>query len=150
MPGMHDNKGFTLTELMITVAVIAIIAAIAIPSYMGYMTRIRRAGAVSALEMVALYEEKLMAQTGQYGTLTNAINDMATVGLTNPNSDANRNYDILATPGGVNNNMFVATATGINAQAGDITFAIDSNNNRGTDDGAGGVAPNPGLWRRLK
>jgi len=145
MQGMM-KRGFTLTELMITVAVIGILAAIAIPSYTGYMTRTRRAEAVNALEMVALYEEKYMATNGDYGTLA----ELATVGLTDPNADANRNYDVVVTLGGVDNNAFVATATGTNAQAGDaIVFAIDSNGNRGEDNG-GAVAANPDLWKSLR
>jgi type IV pilus assembly protein PilE len=150
---MHINKGFTLTELMITVAVISIIAAIAIPSYMGHMSRVRRAEAVSALEMVALYEEKFMAQNGQYGTLTLVVNDLATVGLTNPNAEARRNYNIVATPNG---NTFIATATGVNAQANDqdsngvlIIPAINSNGERGRLIG-GVLAPDARFWKTLR
>jgi hypothetical protein len=104
--------------------------------------------------MVALYEEKFMAQSGVYGTLTLAVNDLATVGLTtNPNAEASRNYNIVATPNG---NTFIATATGVNAQANDqdsngvlIILAINSNGDRGRLIG-GVLAPDARFWKTLR
>ena len=139
------TKGFSLLEVMVVVVIVGIIAAIAIPSYSGYMTRTRRAEAVQTLETVALYQEKHLAERGVYGTLANLI---ANVGLTNPNADAGRNYNIAVVLG-AGSTSYVATATGMNQQAGDITFALDSNGNRGVASG-GVVASNAELWRTLR
>ena len=46
---MRCARGFTLIELMITVAVIAVLSAIALPSYTDYVTRSKLAEAYAHL-----------------------------------------------------------------------------------------------------
>lgn len=62
------NKGFTLIELMIAVAVVAILAAIAMPSYQGYVQRSARANLQSDLMTAASRMERLKAQNFTYKT----------------------------------------------------------------------------------
>ena len=38
---MHRNSGFTLTELMVTIAVIAILASLAVPNFIGWLPNYR-------------------------------------------------------------------------------------------------------------
>jgi len=61
-----NKKGFTLMELMITVAIVGILAAIAIPSYTSYMQRGRMAQAYTDIQTIALLEEKALAETSNY------------------------------------------------------------------------------------
>lgn len=52
------HAGFTLIELMITVAIVAILAAVAYPSYVQYVQRSHRADAGAALTGAAQWMER--------------------------------------------------------------------------------------------
>jgi type IV pilus assembly protein PilE len=67
---MRRAPGFTLIELMITVAVIAILAAIAYPSYQDYIRRGIRSAGQQYLMDLAQREEQLFIDQRQY---TNVI-----------------------------------------------------------------------------
>ena len=61
-----NKKGFTLMELMITVAIVGILAAIAIPSYTTHVKRGRMAQAYGDIQTIALLEEKAFSETSNY------------------------------------------------------------------------------------
>ena len=150
-----NKKGFSLMEIMIVVVVVGILAAIAIPAYTGYMTRTRRTDAITALETVALCEEKNFSLNNQYDTVQNL---MINQGLPSSILSPTYNYLIQAAPpvGGTFQQGYVATATPQNAQANDrvngnlLIFAIDNNGNQGTSDGHGGVTADINLWNSLR
>jgi type IV pilus assembly protein PilE len=70
------ERGFTLIELMITVAIVGILAALAYPSYVEYIAKGRRAQAASDLVAAQQWMERFYAENNRYdqnpaGTTTN-------------------------------------------------------------------------------
>jgi len=71
----QNNKGFTLIELMITVAILGVLATIAVPQYQNYITTTSRSDATSALQRMADAQEQYVLRTnaGSYTTNTALI-----------------------------------------------------------------------------
>ena len=61
-----DNKGFTLLELLITVAIIGILAAAATTAYVGVIKKAARSEAYTNLESLRLLQEQFYAENGRY------------------------------------------------------------------------------------
>jgi len=76
-----NEKGFTLIELMIVVAIIGILAAIAIPQFSNYRVKAFNSAAVSDLHTARMAEEALFADYQVYGStaLTGAKGTAAAV-----------------------------------------------------------------------
>jgi len=65
--------GFTLIELMVTVAVVAILAAIAFPSYQDYITRSRRAEGKSILLQTQQRVERAYTDLNSYASAVTQV-----------------------------------------------------------------------------
>ena len=101
-------KGFTLIELMITVAIIGSLSAIAYPSYTEFVIRSNRAEAQSELLRLANRQEQYYMDNRVYTV------DMTFLGAPNsPFITESGNYSISAT---VNNGTFILSATALLSQ----------------------------------
>ena len=123
------RRGFTLIEMMITVAIIAILSAIAYPSYLAYLRRGNRSQAEQLMMEISSKQVQYFLDARAY-TAT-----IGTGGLNIPGRDnwtctadcSNGNYtvhiDLVAGP--PPGFQIKATATGSQAVDGDLYFNAD-------------------------
>lgn len=118
MCGLKD-KGFTLVELMLVVAIVGILATIAYPSYVQYVQKSRRAEARAALLGAAQALERYYTERNTY------LGAVLGSGGIYPDTSEHGFYAlILVTPSAT---TYTLTATPQGAQAGDACGNLSIN-----------------------
>jgi len=67
-PEGKRQAGFTLVELLITIAILSIVAGIAVPAYSTYIIQANRSDAISFLSEVAGEQQRYFSENNQYAT----------------------------------------------------------------------------------
>lgn len=75
------QKGFTLIELMIVVAIIGILAAVALPAYQDYTTKSKWASNLAELEGVKQAVKGCLNDTANDGTLCDTVAELNVFGF---------------------------------------------------------------------
>jgi type IV pilus assembly protein PilE len=122
---MHNKKsrGFTLIELMITVAIVAILASIAYPSYTGYVIRSNRTAAQAQMMDIANRQQQFLLANRSY--VDSAAEAWTKSGYSLPTELASR-YDYSITVGTGAVPSFTITFTPKGAQTSDVTMTFNS------------------------
>lgn len=119
------EKGFTMAELLIVIAIIGVLAAIAVPSYQAHVQKASRTAAMGDLEAVAAAMARYRSQNFTYADAE--LGDGGIFRNVSPQGGGKYTLALVSDA-----NTFTVTATPVNSQATDDcgTLSLDEEGTR--------------------
>ena len=145
----HAPGGFTLIEVMITIAIIAILTAVALPAYRNYIIRGKLVAGTNALANMRAQMEQYYQDNRTYATVSAprivapCVANAVTASSSNP-----FNVGCSAATDAPTSTTYTLRATGTGVVAGSV-YTIDQGNNMATvgfPTSWGSVPTNNGCW----
>jgi type IV pilus assembly protein PilE len=127
------QQGFTLVEVMVTVAIVAILSAVAIPAYTSYVTRGRLTEAFTGLGGAQAAAEQFWANNRTYLGFNGSPSF--------PAGTSNFTYAIS----NASASSYTITATGVGKMSG-FVYTIDQSGNRTTTGSPTGWGTSTSCW----
>ena len=135
------NKGFTLTELLIAVAITGILSTVALPIYFDQITKTKQSEATGILvnlqTSIVSYVDEYSTHPTRWGDLAKIavvmtnngpIQDSDTAGLSTTKAMQNEAYDMSITIDSSNPDHYILTATPTNSSNYNVKACIDVSN----------------------
>ncbi|HEX7867356.1 MAG TPA: type IV pilin protein [Variovorax sp.] len=115
------SSGFTLIEVMITVAIVAILASIALPSYQQYVIRSKRSAAQAQMLDIANRQQQYLIVNRNYADKT----ALTASGYSLPSEvSGSYSYDVILSTTGIPGYTLTFTPSG--SQSGDGNLSLTS------------------------
>lgn len=118
---LKSRHGFTLIEMMITVAIVGILAAVAYPAYTQYMIRANRVAAQSEMMDIANRQQQFLMTNRSYAS--KAVLEASGYALP---AEVGSKYSYAIVVGAGSVPAYTLTFTPSGSQASDGTLTLDS------------------------